>query len=91
MDMVAHDAEGIELEGELFLGAAEGIEQHFAAWGTGEAKLTVVAAQGDVVAGVGGKSAFGSGHMAFAYGQVLASRLQRFSLSPRERDLEDGS
>jgi len=49
MDMVAHDAESIELETIFGLTLANRIKQNFAALQPGEPKFAIVAADGDVV------------------------------------------
>ena len=50
MNMITHDAEGIELEFKLFYRLLEGIEEHFPAFVADELKLPVIASNGYVVA-----------------------------------------
>ena len=50
MDVIAHDAQGIELKAIFLLAFMDGIEKDFAALTSRKAELSIVAADGDVVA-----------------------------------------
>jgi hypothetical protein len=62
VDVVAHDAEGIELETELFNSLLEGIEQNLTAFETSQTKFAVIASDGDVVGVTRDKFSFWAGH-----------------------------
>jgi len=48
--MVAHDAEGVELEAILFLALLDRIQQHFPTLQSGQTKFPIIAAYGEVIA-----------------------------------------
>jgi hypothetical protein len=60
--VVAHDAEGIELETELLKSLFEGIEQDLTAFETSQTKFAVIATDGDVVGVTGDEFSFRAGH-----------------------------
>jgi hypothetical protein len=62
VDVVAHDAEGIELETELLKSLFEGIEQNLTAFETSQTKFAVIASDGDVVGVIGEEFSFWAGH-----------------------------
>ena len=50
MDVITHDAQGIDLKVVFFLALLQGIEQHFPTVKTSKLKLPVVAPYGNVIA-----------------------------------------
>lgn len=53
MNVVAHDAEGIELEAKNALTAPDRIQQQFSAGRSGQSEFPVIATNGDVIAILG--------------------------------------
>jgi hypothetical protein len=62
VNVVAHNAQTVELEAIFGLASFEGIEQHSTAFFSQQAKLAVIATDGDVITGVGLQSTRLSGH-----------------------------
>ena len=67
MNMVAHDAQGIELTLKFLQYLVEGIQEDVTAFSTIQKKLTIIAAGGDVIAIV----------------RLYLSRFSRHRLKPR--------
>jgi hypothetical protein len=66
MDVIAHYAQSIQLETKLLQRFFERIEKHLPAFPARQAKLTVIAASGDVVAVSGLKRSGLAGHQLFS-------------------------
>jgi hypothetical protein len=62
VDVVAHNAESIELEIELLKSLFEGIEQDLTAFEAGQSKFAVIAPNGDVVGVTRDEFSFRTGH-----------------------------